>query len=319
MALEGQYLKAPDVVNFIAPANLVSGQVLQLPDGRGGVVTGSGAGFSSGDVAAALVQGIIRFAKTASIVILAGQEVWWDISENKAIHSSVGGDFPIGVAVTAATAAATTVDVSLNTKPDVAIALYRGGWDIGQTLGGFDEGLGVTEEASTIKVAFDAVAEAALGAVLSEHSVTLANNPIFEAVVNIVGNGDDAALDINIGLANASHATDGDSITESVFFHVDGNVLNILAESDDGTTEVAATDTLVDYVEGTPFFVQIDASNLADIQLYINGVNVLPATVFRLDNGTGPIKALLHVEKSSNDTICDVRVESMHLRTGINT
>lgn len=319
MALEGQYLKAPDVVDFAAPAALVNGQVLQLPDGRAGVVSGAGAGVASGDIAGALVQGIIRFAKTASIVILAGQEVWWDISENKAIHSSVGGDFPIGVAVTAATAAATTVDVSLNTTPDVAISLQRGGWDIGQTLGGFDEGLGVTEEASTIKVAFDAVAEAALGAVLSEGSVAIGNNPIFEAVVNIVGNGDAAALDINIGLANASHATDGDSITESVFFHVNGNSLLIYAESDDTVTEVGATDTTVVYVEGTPFFVQIDASDLADVQLYINGVNVLPATTFVLTDATGPLKALLHVEKSSDDTICDVRVESMHLRTGINT
>jgi predicted RecA/RadA family phage recombinase len=319
MALEATYLKAPDVIDFTAAAALVSGQVVQLPDGRAGVIAGAGAGFAVGDAAAAQVKGIFRVAKTASIVILAGQEVWWDISANKAIHSSVGGDFPIGVAVADVAAAGTTVDVDLNVKLDPAISLQRGGWTATETNGGQDQGLGLTELAGTVKAEFDAVAEAATAALLSDHSVVLANNPIFEAVVEIADNGDDAALDINIGLANASHATDADSITESVFFHVDGNVLNILAESDDGTTEVAATDTTVDYVEGTPFFVQIDARNLADIQLYINGVNVLPASVFKLDAATGPIKALLHVEKTSNDTVANVQVSMMHVRTGLNT
>ena len=319
MTLEAQYLDSPDVVDFTAPAALANGQVLQMPDGRAGVVPGAGAGFASGDIAAAMVTGTFRVAKTASVVILAGQEVWWDISANKAIHSSVGGDFPIGVAVAAATAAATTVDVDLNVKLDPAISLQRGGWTATETNGGFDEGLGLTELASTIKAEFDATSEAALAALLSDHSVVVTNNPIFEAVVNIVANGATSATDINIGLANASHATDADSITESVFFHIDGNSTAINAESDDGSTEVAATDTTKVFAAGTAFFVQIDASDPADVQLYINGVNVLPGTTFVLTDATGPMKALLHMEKTTATDVPNVQVSMMHVRTGLNT
>ena len=63
------------------------------------------------------------------------------------------------------------------------------------------------------------------------------DKPIFEARVAIFDIGDDAELDINFGLASASHATDMDLVAVSALFHLNGNVLDILAESDDGTTE----------------------------------------------------------------------------------
>jgi hypothetical protein len=43
----------------------------------------------------------------------------------------------------------------------------------------------------------------------------------------------------------------------------------------------------------------IDMRNPADIQLYVDGVNVLPSSVFKLDAATGPIGLLAHVEKTS--------------------
>jgi hypothetical protein len=65
---------------------------------------------------------------------------------------------------------------------------------------------------------------------------------------------------------------------------------------------------------GTPFHVQIDGRNLLDIQVYVNGVNVLPATVFKLDKATGPLKALFHFEKSANDSLCDVLLSKLEVR-----
>lgn len=319
MALEAQYLSSPDTTDFLAPAALVSGQVMQMPDGRAGVIPGAGAGFADGDVATAMITGMFRVAKTASIVILAGQEVWWDISANKAIHSSVGGDFPIGMAIATSASAITTVDVDLNKAPHAAIGLGKGGWTTVETNGGSDVGLGLTDMAGRIKSEFDATNEAATGSLLSDHSVGVTNKPIFEAVVNIVANGATSATDINIGLANAGHATDADSITESVFFHIDGGATTINAESDDGTTEVNATDTTKTFAAGTAFFVQIDASDPADVQFYIDGVNVLPASTFVLTAATGPLKALLHVEKSTATDVPEVHVDMMRVRTGLNT
>ena len=59
----------------------------------------------------------------------------------------------------------------------------------------------------------------------------------------------------------------------------------------------------------------MDARDLTDIQLYVDGVLVLGGSVFKLDAATGPIKALAHLEKTSNDTTADVRVGHMAIRT----
>ena len=133
-------------------------------------------------------------------------------------------------------------------------------------------------------------------------------------------NGSTSDVDINIGVANATHATDADSITESVFFHIDGGSLNILAESDDGTTEVAATDTTVDITAGSAVANRvefwIDMRNPADIQLYVDGVNVLPSSVFTLAAATGPVGLLAHVEKTSGTaTAGPVYIDRGILRT----
>lgn len=310
---EATLLNTPDVLRITAPSALVNGQVVQLPSGLAGVIPGAGAGVESGEQTGVQTEGVFTVAKTASMIVLAGQQLWWDESENKAIHSSVGGDFILGVAVKAATASATTVQVDLNGRFAPMIDLTKGLWTVLETLG-----LGIESAGGGIKAQFDVTSEAATASFLSDKSIDTSLNPILEGVINIVDNGA-AALDINIGFANAGHATDADDITESVFIHLDGNDLNIFAESDDGSTEVNATNTTKDYVVGTPFFFQIDASDLTDIQIYINGVNVLPASTFKLDAASDPMKALLHLEKTSDASLADVRVESLHIRTGINT
>jgi hypothetical protein len=41
---------------------------------------------------------------------------------------------------------------------------------------------------------------------------------------------------------------------------------------------------------------------------------VLPASVFKLDKATGPLKALFHVEKSANDSLFDALLQKMEVR-----
>lgn len=294
-----------------AAAAVASGEIHQAPDGRAGYYSGLAAAASA-DQINLITEGQVTVPKTASIALLAGGEVYWDHSANAAHFKPVNDrDFYLGTVVGDAVAADTTVDVNLNVRPVYEIELGKGSWTQSDTLG-----LGTVDKVgqSGVRMEFDAVAEAALASMLSDRSVPVGANAIAEFKVNIVGNGDDAALDINFGLANAGHASDADSITESVLFHVDGNVLNILAESDDGTTEVAATDTTVDYAEGTAFEVWIDARDPSDCQLYVDGVLVLGASVFVLTDATGPLKALIHVEKTSNDTVAVVDVEFARVR-----
>jgi hypothetical protein len=59
----------------------------------------------------------------------------------------------------------------------------------------------------------------------------------------------------------------------------------------------------------------MDCRDLTDIQIYINGVNVLPASVFKLDAATGPLKLLAHLEKTSSADLAEIRIAHLAIRT----
>ena len=221
-------------------------------------------------------------------------------------------DFYLGIVQETAASAATTVKVAINADPRYTIDLGQGFWSVPvKTAGVTGCTIGHAEGATLI---VDATSEAQKQDALSIHSFPVATPCLVEALICLNVNGSGSACDINVGLANATHATDADSITESLFIHIDGGSLNINAESDDGTTEVASTDTTVDAVVGTPFLAQWDLTDDEDIQLYINGVNVLPSTVFKLNAATGPLKLLAHFEKTTGTEVGNVTVQRLGLR-----
>jgi predicted RecA/RadA family phage recombinase len=300
-----------------AAAATAAGEVLQLCDGRA-AVRGGLAPAAIGDPMALYTQGVFAFQKTASIVIVDGAELYWDASAGKVVlDPATGADFYLGTAVGDATAAATTVNAALNAKPRYLIDLDDEDmiWTAGAT-----DGLGVvwkTKAAWTI-LAFDAVAEVAKAEIYpadTEKKVPVTTGFILDMVVAIFDIGDHAALDISLGMVAGTGGADMDAEEEFIGLHLDGSALSILAESDDGTTEVAATDTTVDAVDDTFFRFTLDARNLADCQMYIDGVNVLPATVFNMAAASGPLMPTVHLEKTSNDTTADVRIKSIKLRT----
>lgn len=315
---EATYHGEPDVCQLVTPTGgLTSGTVLQLADGRAAYTEGLRS-LDAGEEANLRVSGVVTVAKTASICFLDGGKVYWDRSANAAHFRPQSGDFYLGTAYGDAASAATTMKVLLNAQQENLIELERMVTNTLWTKGATD-GLGVTEADldSEIILAFDAVGEAAMAALYvaeAAKKIPVADGPIMELKIACYDKGDNAALDVNFGLANGTHATDFDSVTEFVGFHMDGNALDIKAESDDGTTEVAATDTTVNAVDDTYFEVWIDARNLADIQLYIDGVNVLPDTVFKLDAATGPIFPIVHLEKTNDDTTADFRVRFIRCR-----
>ncbi len=119
--------------------------------------------------------------------------------------------------------------------------------------------------------------------------------------------------DVNIAVANGTHATDADSITELCGVHLDGNATAIRALSRDGTTTVASTDTTLTYTEGSAVanrvHVILDGRAPEDVQIIVNGALVLGSTVFRLDNATGPLGLLLHLEKTAAADVYELDIE----------
>jgi len=308
---EATYLNPGVSVDHTPTTAMAAGEVRQYPDGRAFFAPTE---IPAGKKGSVTVEGIVKVAKTASMVMLKGSRVFWDASANKAhlLHANNATDFYFGIVQETAASAATIVKVAINANPKYTIDLGDGFWSVPISTAGWPHIIGHKEGVSMI---FDVTAEAQKLDALSNIGIPVDTPCLVEAEVCINLNGDDAAFDFGVGLANTTHATSTDDITETLLIHTDGASLDINAESDDGSTEVAATDTTKDAVVGTPFLAQFDLSDYEDIQLYINGVNVLPDSVFKLNAATGPLKLLAHMVKSSNNSPGNITVRRLGLRT----
>jgi len=303
-------------VDLTTTAARSAGEVIQLADGRAAI---QHAAVDAGGLATPRVAGQFRVTKTASIVIIKGAPLWWDHSANSATcippmgAASGDKDFYLGVALEDAASAATTVLCDLNVKPKYIIDLHESGGDTAVVLTAGTPY--ITSRGGTLEAGFSATAEAQKLDWLSKRSWAVSAPFVLEAVVEVVTNADADVGDLSIGAANATHASDADSITESAFFHFDlGADLNIDTESDDGTTEVAADDSGVDFAVGTPVHLVIDGRDNTSIKFYINGVRVNSDATFKLDAATGPLKGLFHLEKSSNDSPGVVQLDHFAVR-----
>lgn len=328
MTIKAQYIQEGEMIDWIADAAYKNGDVIQLRDGRAGVISQD---VASGYSVGVFVCGIFEIQKTASMVILMGSRLFWDFSASACslLHGN-DRDFYFGIAegggathvtsattagvsgpTIAATSVGTTVRAALNAKPANEMSLASGFATVPVYTAGLNIGaFGIGEGVNLIK---DATAEAQKVDALSFRAVAVAALEIVDCLicVNVDAN---ATNDLSIGIANGTHATDGDAITEHLFVHLDGGSTAIKLQSKDGTTTVAATDTTVVYVAGTPFLVQFDLSNTNDIQAYINGVNVLASTVFKVNAATGPFKLLAHSERSGTGTLSNHSILSLVAR-----
>lgn len=294
-------------IDWTPTAAVSAGEVIRLPDGRAAY---SPTDIDAGVKGAVQVEGIVDVAKTASMVMLKGSKVYWDHSASKVslVMGANTGDIYFGVVEETASSSATTVKVAINQKPCYTLSLEQGFVAAPiPSITANPQGM-MFAHGNGVNAVFDTAAEAQKFDALSIRSVAVGTAGILQALVCVNTNGDDAAFDLNVGLANETHATNADTITESLFAHIDGASTNINLESDDGSTEVAATDSTVDFVAGTPFLVQWDLTDWSDPQVYIDGVNVLPSSVFDISAATGPMKLLFHMEKTANDSPGNVSV-----------
>jgi len=295
---------------------MTAGEVLQLPDGRAGYIPALNPP-DSGDVGCVQTAGLVTVAKIATKATIKGCKMFFDRSASTASPIETADSFYIGTAFEDKAASATTVIVDLNVQPSYIFELGRPGDLITNVATKTAGSPALTYDVSNFwKLLITNNDEAQCVDILSNKSVPLADGPIFEAQINIQEKGDNAAVDIVFGLANASHTSNPDTITESAFFSINGDAAHINAESDDGTAaEVAATDTTIDLTEGTMLEFWIDARDPAAVDFYIDGVQVLSSTTFDIGDATGPLKALVLVEKSGGAHVPDIRVQSLRLRS----
>ena len=310
---EARSVRNPGIERVLLDSTAAGYEVRQMPTGKAGF-RDSSTGGSSGDYLDWKTDGQATVEKTTGIVFLKGCRVYWDHSANKAHLKKVNDrDFYMGRAAEDATSASLTVVVALNEDPPYDIDIMRDAYlHVPVGTQGWNT-MGVFRRGGALNFIHSSANEAQKLDTLSIDGFATGANAIIEAIFTVPSDGAGTATDVSIGAANGTHATDADSITESVFVHLNGNEANIYLESDDGTTEVAATDSTIDYTEGSAVanrvVVWFDFRDPADVQCYINGVLALAATVFNVAAAAGPWFLLCHTEKTA---AADVYELSLH-------
>ena len=313
---EATLRSAPDTVVITPDAPISAGQVIQLKDGRAAFAPND---ISSGVAGIVRVTGSVILTKTAGVVILNGGDVFWDHSANAATYKAVDDrDFLCGVAISDQDSASTIVEVALNVEGVYLIDLARDAYrsvPIGtQAL----NGLGIRRNGGCLNFNISSTSEAQKLDALSVAGFATGANAIVEIVFAVPNDGAGTVVDVSLGVANGTDATNADTIGESVFVHLNANDVNIYLESDDGTTEVAATDSTIDYTEGSAtaqlIHVWFDFRNPADVQIYINGALMLGATVFNINAAVGPWKLLAHIEKTIAADVYELDLHRQRVR-----
>lgn len=316
---DASLVRGANETRVTAAAAVASGECWQLKDGRAAIYAGQNAA-ASGDRVTFVTEGQYTFTKTSGVVLLSGGRAYWDHSANSVTFEKVNDrDFYLGRVVGDAASADTTCVVNINVDPPYDIDLLRDAYlsvPTGtQAVGafGYPKRLG-----GALLMEVTATNEAQCIDALSVDRFAVSANAIVEGIIRVPTNGTGSTVDFNIGVANETHTSNADTIAESVFIHIDGGSTNIAAESDDGTTEVAATDTTLDLTAGSAVANRIefwmDLRDPADVQIYVNGALVLGSTVFVLTAATGPLGLLVHLEKSTGTETGQYVVDALRVR-----
>ena len=293
--------QAGTTIDWTADAAYDAGDVIQLPDGRAGVLASH---CAAGELVGVHVTGQFYVAKTTSMVVLRSSKLFFDHSAEKC-HLLHGGDrdFFLGAALEDEGASDTEALVNLNVQPAFTSSFEHGFATVRVLTAGFPVAVGAGREG--VNLEFSATAEVQKVDALGHRGFLNTAEGIAHFLVCVNNQGDAAAMDLDWGIATATHASDFEAIAQRVGFHIDGNTLDLDLASDDGTTDTTLVDTTVNIVAGTPFLCQLDLRDSVNILAYVNGVRVLDGTTgaaTTLKIATGTFKPIAHMEKTSDDT-----------------
>lgn len=316
--MEAVLYKPGIMIDWTPTAAVEGGEIIQLKDGR---VAFAPTAIAAGVQGAVQVSGIVTVLKVITQTMLVSNQVFWDTSASTCnlLHGG-SSDFFLGTVVEDASYTATTVKVNLNEKPAYNLALRDGFWAIPiPAITANPQGM-MFAHGNGVSMVFDTAAEAEKFDALSTVGIATGTPGVLQARVCINLNGDAAAFDFNVGLANETNATNADTITSSLFLHTDGGALTLNIESDNAAAEVAATSTTISAVVGTPFLVTWDLRSWSDIKCYINGLRVGDGTTgsavtLTLAGVVGPMKLLVHMEKTADDSPGNITVQDLGFTT----
>lgn len=183
-------------------------------------------------------------------------------------------------------------------------------------------GLGVThvEDANgAADLEFDAVAEIAQASIEVAEVFAVNKGVKLEARLHSPAIGDDAALDMSWGLIAGITANSRASIvhadaTDFAGFHMNGNSANIMARSDDATTDTGEIDSTVDNVTTPGSYKEfvVIVRPAGTVELWIDGTRILSSTSFAV-NTASVLGAIVNLEKTSNDTVGKLRVDRLRV------
>lgn len=257
--------------------------------------------------------------KTTGIVLLDGGDAWWDHSANSVTYRRVNDrDFLLGKVIgdCASGDATCVVDFGKRDCHDHDVSEDPHDTTVVGTQG--LNTMGVFRRGGAHEMILSSTNEAQKMDILGVDGVAVGANMIVEAAFRVVSDGAGSAPDFNIGIANDTHATDADSITQHLLCHLDGNSTNISFQSKDGTTTVTAQDSTKDYTESAlaanRVEVWMDCRNPADVVLYVNGEEVLTGTTFDISAGAGPWRLLAHLEKTAAADTYRIVVDKLRMR-----
>jgi predicted RecA/RadA family phage recombinase len=310
-----------EAVNWTADGTYTKGDVIQLPDGRAGVVL---ADVTSGNLTSVDVSGIFEVPKTTSMVLLKGGRTYWDHSANKAYFRAINDrDFYLGSVYAAAASAATTVQVRLNGRVEYAVDAVRSpglSVPVGTAAAGAF-GRGVGWKGAGLNLLLTATSEAQKVDWLSKDGFAVGAKAVVEFAFSVpTGSAAGGAQDLSIGVADGTHATDADSVANHVFMHFDGNAVKLNFQSKStGKVTVTAQDSLTTLTAGQTNAagvrkeVWMDFSDPTDVQCYVDGVLVLAASLFDVSGAT-TLQLLAHLEKTTGTETAEVDVDFLMAR-----
>ena len=162
-------------------------------------------------------------------------------------------------------------------------------------------------------MAFDVTGETALASCRTPNEVFPVDKGItFEVELHLTDIGDDE-MDVDWGLGtalttNSEADIDHADMVQLACFHLDGLVANILAQSDDNTTDVAAVDTTIDNSLTVAKKFKIIVRPAGTVEFWIDGARVLSTTTFAVLS-TAMLAAFINMEK-----VIDAGVASLIFR-----
>lgn len=299
MADDGRLVRDAGLEYVLAAATVAPYEIQQAPSGKAGIHD-SATSVSSGNYYYLRTAGQATCTKTNGFNALKGNRAYWDHSANAVNYKKVNDrDFYMGRFSEDATNSALSCVVDLNADPAYDLDIARDPFDTVMVgTQGFNT-MGVFRRGGAHKFLVSSTNEAQKMDIVTKDGFALGANAIIEFAVEVVSDGAGTVVDVSIGAANATDSDNADDITDSLFMHLDANNTAIRFESDDGTTDVPATDSTITYTEGTRFEVWMDMRNPASVVMYVNGTQVLSGTTFNINASVATWYLMAHVEKSA--------------------